>query len=128
MTDKPGKRIPLPPNRREHPRVELVATVEVAAGSEVMLLTAKNLSAGGVFLEGRPADYPALRRGTAVNMTIAMEATETPRPGAPPPPPLVARVHGKIVRAADDGFGVVLVDVTAAELHKVHALIAKAGG
>ncbi len=128
-----------PSNRREHPRVELVATVEVAAAEgELIVLTATNLSVGGLFLETDPGEFPVLRRGILLGLTISLadsasvdEDASLPASAAPPPPQVV-RCRGKIVRiqnkAADapGGFGVVIVDLPASELHALHALLARA--
>jgi hypothetical protein len=126
-----------PDNRRAHPRVELVATVEVAAGGDdVIVLTATNLSMGGVFLEANPSDYPILRRGVQVDLVISLadsvDVEDEARSHAAPPPPQILHVKGKIVRiqmpAPDtpSGYGVVISDLDPAERPKMQALLGRA--
>ena len=117
--------------------MELVATVEVAAGGEdLIVLTATNLSMGGVFLEANPTEYPAFRRGVLVELSISLadSANEGEEFGSSqtPPPPQVVRAKGKIVRiqmpAPDkpSGFGIVITDLPQSEVPRLHALLARA--
>ena len=130
--------MPTPENRRAHPRVELVATVEVAAGSDdLIVLTATNLSMGGVFLEANPSDHPAFRRGVLVDLSISLadsaDAGDDFGGASTPPPPQVVHARGKIVRiqmpAPDmpSGFGIVMTDLPPTEVPRLHALLARAG-
>jgi hypothetical protein len=115
--------------------VELVATVEVAASDgDLIVLTATNLSMGGVFLEAKPSDYPIFRRGVLVELSISLadSADVSDTSHAAPPPPQVVRAKGKIVRiqmpAPDtpSGFGVVITDLPQSEVPRLHALLARA--
>jgi hypothetical protein len=124
-----------PENRRAHPRVELVATVEVAAsGGDLIVLTATNLSMGGVFLEAKPSDHPVFRRGVLVDLSISLadSASVDDTSSAAPPPPQVVRAKGKIVRiqmpAPDtpSGFGVVITELSKEDVPRLHALLAQA--
>jgi hypothetical protein len=124
-----------PENRRAHPRVELVATVEVAAGGDdLIVLTATNLSMGGVFLEATPSDYPIFRRGVLVDLSISLadSASVDDTGSSAPPPPQVVRAKGKIVRiqmpAPDtpSGFGIVITDLAKEDVPRLHALLAQA--
>jgi hypothetical protein len=56
--------------RRQHPRIELAAQVEVSSSAVLHLLRAVNASRGGLFLEGTPGRYPHLREGVAVDLRI----------------------------------------------------------
>jgi hypothetical protein len=113
-----------------------VATVEVAAGGEdIVVLTATNLSMGGVFLEANPSDYPLFRRGVQVELVISLadsvDVADGDNPHAPPPPQVV-HARGKIVRiqmpAPDtpSGYGIVLSDLPPTEVPRLHALLARA--
>jgi PilZ domain len=125
-----------PENRRAHPRIELVATVEVAAGGDdLIVLTATNLSMGGVFLEANPSDYPVFRRGVIVDLSISLAdsaSVDDKSGGHAPPPPQVVRAKGKIVRiqmpAPDtpSGYGIVITDLPPSEVPRLHALLARA--
>jgi hypothetical protein len=115
--------------------VELVATVEIAAGGEdLIVLTATNLSMGGVFLEAKPSDFPNFRRGVLVDLSISLadSASVDETSNSAPPPPQVVRAKGKIVRiqmpAPDtpSGFGIVITDLSPADVPKLHALLAQA--
>jgi len=129
------ERVISPENRRAHPRVELVATVEVAAsGGELIILTATNLSIGGVFLEANPSDFPLFRRGVLVELSISLAdsaALEDEDASIAPPPHLV-HARGKIVRiqvpapGTPAGYGIVLTDLPPAELDTLKALLAQA--
>jgi hypothetical protein len=59
---------PEPSNRRS-PRIEVYAQAQVR-GSEVYIIAVRNVSAGGVYLEGTPAQYPELKPGTEFNLMI----------------------------------------------------------
>jgi hypothetical protein len=122
-------------NRRAHPRVELVATVEVAASDgELVVLTATNLSMGGVFLEANPLEHPTLRRGVLVDLSISLADSADASDSSPhaPPPPQVVRAKGKIVRIQmpapniPSGYGLVITELPQAEVPRLHALLARA--
>jgi hypothetical protein len=59
---------PTPSNRRS-PRIEVYAQAEVR-GTEVHIMAVRNVSAGGVYLEGTPSEYPELRPGTEFGLVI----------------------------------------------------------
>lgn len=59
------------PERRRAPRYELVAQASIASGDEAFLLPVRNISTTGAFLEGSPADYPDLRQGVALEVTLS---------------------------------------------------------
>jgi len=57
-------------NRRDHPRSELLAQVQVRRELEVHIMPAFNISGGGVFVQGEPTDYPELQPGTELELVI----------------------------------------------------------
>jgi hypothetical protein len=119
--------------RRAHPRIELVATVEVARDGEVHVLMASNLSLSGVFLEGNPADYPGFERNALLEMTLSLaESTEGAESGGSPPR-MAIKAKGKIVRIqppgmkSPAGFGLVLTEIRPAELKQLNDLLRAQG-
>jgi hypothetical protein len=56
--------------RRRHPRIELVATAEVATSEVPHLLHVVNASRGGLFLKARPENYPDFRAGIEVKLHL----------------------------------------------------------
>jgi hypothetical protein len=57
------------PSNRRSPRTEVYAQAQVR-GSEVYIIAVRNVSAGGVYLEGTPTEYPDMRPGTEFNLVI----------------------------------------------------------
>ena len=57
--------------RRAHPRVQLFAQVQVSRASAVVhVMQARDISKGGLFVEGHPDDYPDLADGMRVELLI----------------------------------------------------------
>jgi hypothetical protein len=93
--------------RRRHPRIELVATAEVAASEVPHLLHVLNASRGGVFLKAKPENYPDFHPGSEIKLHLF--------PGSDQDIADV-RAVGKIVRIENDGtcvegFAVEFTDV-----------------
>ena len=88
---------PPPPRRnlRKHPRYELLASVELHHGTETVILPARNLSLGGIYLGGDGNDLKSLKRGTSVEVLLFNAADESH--------PAV-RAGAKVVRIDDDGI------------------------
>jgi hypothetical protein len=63
MTDGPDS-----PNRRS-PRIEVFAQAQVR-GADIYIIPIRNVSSGGAYLEGTPAEYPELRPGVDFNLVI----------------------------------------------------------
>ena len=51
---------PLNPSNRKSPRIEVYAQAEVR-GKDISIMAVRNVSAGGVYLEGTPGEYPDLK-------------------------------------------------------------------
>ncbi len=80
MTEPVGKRPPPPPpsnNRRIAPRFDVVAQASITSENEVCVLSVRNLSSSGLFLEGDPADHPSLKLGTDVDIILSCSDPET---------------------------------------------------
>lgn len=63
---------PKPPQKeaRQHPRFELFATVELHRGEETLVLPARNISLGGLYLAADGNDVSHLYVGDIVEVTL----------------------------------------------------------
>lgn len=57
-------------DRRRHPRVDLLAQAQVSSMGEVYLLTVRNASRTGLYLDGPPGRHPELQLDIAVDVQI----------------------------------------------------------
>jgi hypothetical protein len=67
---KPTPPKPPPKNLRKHPRYELFATVELNLGEETLVLPARNISLGGLYLASDGNDLSHLSVGAIVQITL----------------------------------------------------------
>ena len=100
LVGMPGTPPPLPHERRHHPRIPLIAEVQCRAGDEIYVLPVRDASRGGLFLEGNPAECPALKQGTEAILDIVPENDLEVRP---------IRAYGRVVRVESGGFALALV-------------------
>ena len=56
-------------NRRRSPRIDVFAQAEIK-GQDVRIMEVRNLSAGGIYLVGTPAEYPDLAPGVELDLLI----------------------------------------------------------
>ncbi len=56
-------------SKRKSPRIEVYAQAEVK-GCEIHIMDVRNVSAGGIYLVGTPAEYPDLRPSTNLELVI----------------------------------------------------------
>ena len=56
-------------NNRKSPRIEVYAQAQIR-GKDIHIMAVRNVSAGGVYLEGTPAEYPDLKPGTDIDLVI----------------------------------------------------------
>lgn len=101
----PAKRPPPPPPGREqrrHPRIGILAQVELSKGGEIQILSARNASLGGLFLEAAPSDFPDLVPGVVVHVGLfsSEDGTERVRGEA-----TVVRIDGGTPGVRPAGFG-----------------------
>jgi hypothetical protein len=63
---------PKPPakNTRKYPRYELFATVELSRGEETLVLPARNISLGGLYVAADGNDLSAIKAGDTVKVTL----------------------------------------------------------
>jgi hypothetical protein len=93
--------------RRLAPRFEVLAQANVASGGESYLMTVRNISAAGAFLEGNPKEHADLKIG--VDVEIALSAST---PGMSDDEIVNIQCSGKVARVelptghSAGGFGV----------------------
>lgn len=56
--------------RRQHPRVEVLAQVQVTRDAEVHVMSTSDISRGGIFIQGDPADAPDLLPGVDCDLVL----------------------------------------------------------
>lgn len=61
--------MPEAPGNRRSPRIEVYAQAQVR-GHDIHIMAVRNVSAGGVYLEGTPAQYPDLKPGITIELVI----------------------------------------------------------
>jgi len=117
--------VPAAAERRGAQRFEVVAQATVVAGEETHVLAVRNVSFGGVFLDGKPDEYPDLKRGAKLD--IVLSGSE---PGARDEDILNIRCTGQIVRIdpgsgpqRPPGFGVTLIPVDDDEQDRLNKLL-----
>jgi hypothetical protein len=95
--------------RRAQQRFEIIAQANVVSGGDTYLLTVRNISAAGAFLEGRPRDHADLVPGVEIEVAISAAA-----PGMGDDEVLNIDCRGRVARielktsAGPGGFGVTL--------------------
>jgi hypothetical protein len=62
---------PAQDERRAHPRFDLLAQVQVTRESECYIMATRNVSKGGLFLQGDPVQHRDLMVGTEVELLIS---------------------------------------------------------
>src|SRR6476659_393348 len=61
---------PKPGQKRKHERYELMASVELVSGSETLVLAARNVSMGGIFVACDGNDLTGLKIGSEVELMV----------------------------------------------------------
>jgi hypothetical protein len=111
---------PLPSERRQHQRIDLIAQVQCKAGGEIYVLEARNASIGGLFLAGHAKDHPQL--GPGIEFDLALLPAERPDSD-----PIVMRARVvRVVRAEKGvpaGFGVSITKIDATHSNRLRALL-----
>ena len=113
-------------DRRAAPRFDIVAQANVVSGGEVYLLSVRNISGAGAFLEGRPRDHADLVPGVEIEVSISATA-----PGMGDDEVINIDCVGKVARielrtaAGPGGFGVTLEPRTAADRERLEDLIGR---
>lgn len=89
---------PQPKDARRHPRFELFASVELERDGETVILPARNISLGGVYLEADGHDLGEFAVGGAVAVQVFDAVNESQPP---------VHLDGHVVR--HDGTGMALM-------------------
>jgi hypothetical protein len=102
--------------QRRHPRVELLASVEASANGEVVIMTVRNISLGGVFVRHDGHGLSSFPVGSRHELTIF----------TPDDLEKELLVRGQVVRHEPDGMAFKWrEDDTSA--HRLSALVARSG-
>ena len=113
-------------DRRAAPRFSLIAQANVVSGGEVYLLTVRNISAAGAFLEGRPRDHADLVPGAEIEVVISAEA-----PGMGDDDVINIDCRGHVARielktaSSPGGFGVSLEPKTNEDQERLEDLLSR---
>ena len=62
--------------RRGGPRFEVFAQASIISGGDSYLMSVRNVSAGGAFLEGSTREHPNLAPGVAIEIVLSPAAAE----------------------------------------------------
>jgi hypothetical protein len=89
---------PPPKDARKHERLELYASVELHAERETLILPARNISIGGVYLPADGHDLTSFADGSALEVQVFDALDERSRP---------VRLQATVVR--HDGAGMALM-------------------
>jgi len=112
--------------RRAATRFEIFAQANVVSGRDSYLLSVRNISASGAFLEGLPKDHPELKPGVQIEVTLSATA-----PGMADDEIVNINYRGKIERVElgtatrSAGFGVALEPLNAAERERLEDLLSR---
>jgi len=103
-----------------------VAQANVVSGDDTYLLTVRNISASGAFLEGRPRDNPELVPGAEIEVAISAVG-----PGMGDDEVINIECRGKIARvelrtaAGPGGFGITIEPKSARDQEMLEDLLAQ---
>jgi hypothetical protein len=92
---------PQPKNTRRHPRFEMYASVELHAANETIVLPARNISLGGVYLSSDGHDLAEFEIGMELEVLVFDALDEKRKP---------VRVVGEIVRHDGEGLALMWAD------------------
>jgi len=115
-----------PGERRGAPRFEIFAQANVVSGGETYLLSVRDISGAGVFLEGRPRDHADLVPGVEIEVAISAAG-----PGMGDDEVINIECRGKIARielrtaAGPGGFGVSIEPKTAEDRERLEDLLGR---
>jgi len=112
--------------RRAAPRFEIFAQASVVSGGEVYVMSVRNISAAGAFLEGRPREHSELAPG--VEIEVALTATA---PGMGDDEVLNINCRGQVARvelrtaSSPGGFGISLEPASAQDAELLEDLLGR---
>ena len=118
------------PSRRKSPRIDVYAQAEVRGSDQVSIMAVRNVSAGGVYLEGTADEYPDMKPGTEIDIVIF--GSEEGR-GDDPDFNIVCK--GKVIRIDSGfsgkrpaGFGVTIAPIDQDNRDRLTKLLMRASG
>lgn len=79
--------------RREHPRLDLVAQIELTRGGDVWLVGVRDISGGGLFIELAAGEYARVRAGERLRVVLDLG------------PDLRLETEAEVVRTEPGGAG-----------------------
>jgi hypothetical protein len=114
--------------RRGGPRFEIFAQASVISGGDSYLMSVRNVSAAGAFLEGNTREHPDLTPGVAIELVLSPTGADIGddeviniRCRA-----IVTRIEAATLRQAG-GFGVSLEPATAEDRAELESLLRRLG-
>ncbi len=107
---------PPPPKKdlRVHPRYELFATVELRRGEETLVLPARNISLGGLYLEADGNDLSQIAPGEIVEIML-FDAIDEGR--------VEVRADAQVLRHQPDGIALTWASTDPIIARKLAALL-----
>jgi len=112
--------------RRAAPRFEIFAQASVASGGEVYLLSVRNISAAGAFLEARPKEHADLVPGVEIEVALAVA-----EPGMGDDDVINIECRGRVARVvvrtptSPGGFGITLEPKTVEDSERLEDLLGR---
>ncbi len=110
--------------RRGGPRFEVFAQASIMSGGDSYLMSVRNVSAGGAFLEGSTREHPDLAPGVAIEIVLSPAAAELGDEEV-----VNIRCRGLVTRVEmgtprqPGGFGVTLEPLSAADRTELEGLL-----
>jgi hypothetical protein len=99
---------------RQHERFEMYASVELKAESETMILPARNISLGGVYLGADGHDLNGIALGARLDVQVFDALDESKRP---------VRLEAQVVRVDDKGMALRWLSIDALEAAELSKLL-----
>ena len=112
--------------RRTAQRFEIFAQANVASGGDVYVMSVRNISAAGAFLEGRPREHADLAPGVEVEVSLSVTT-----PGMGDEDVLNIDCRGRVARvemrtpSSPGGFGITLEPKTAEDQERLEDLLSR---
>ena len=115
-----------PSERRAAQRFEIFAQANVASGGDVYVMSVRNISGAGAFLEGRPREHADLTPGVEVEVSLSATA-----PGMGDDDVINIDCRGRVARvelrtpSSPGGFGITLEPKTAEDRERLEDLLGR---
>src|SRR4051812_32552171 len=113
-------------DRRAAARFEILAQANVMSGGEVYVMSVRNISAAGAFLEGRPREHADLAPGVEIEVSLSATA-----PGMGDDEVINIDCRGRVARVelrtanGPGGFGITLEPRSAQDQERLEDLLAR---